>query len=133
MLVPIYLTFSLCLIFIVRPDCPTYMLLHLLHALLYISLGYLLVCFSVSWFIVLVTRKALFRVDSLNKLTMRLISVLIYVKIIHFLLHSKYLEINHYNIRWGSSLVLLLHNMAQIHTLTLHKIEMYFTGVLISR
>ena len=70
----------------------------------------------------------MFRVDCLNKLVMCLISVLKYVKLIYFLLHSKDLEIIHYNICWGSSLVLLLHDIAQIHTLTLHTFGMYFTG-----
>ena len=87
MLVLIYLTCYLCLIFIDLPDCPTYMLLHVLHAILYTPLGCLLVCFSVSCCcIVLVARKAMFRFDCLNKMAKRLISGLNYVKVNHFLL-----------------------------------------------
>ena len=47
---------SLCLTFIELPDCPTYTLLHVLHTNLYIPLGFLLVCFSVSCCMVLVAR-----------------------------------------------------------------------------
>ena len=68
-----------------QPDCPTYTPLHVLHFNLYIPRGPLYVCFSVSCCIVLLARKATFRLVCLNRLVTHLISGLKCVNITHFL------------------------------------------------
>jgi len=71
----LYLTGSLCLTFMDPPDCPTYTLLRVLHFSLFIPLGFLLlICSSDSccW-TVLVVLNAIFRLECLNRLVIRLI------------------------------------------------------------
>jgi hypothetical protein len=65
-------------------DCPTYTLSHVLHFNLYIPLGSLWFCLTVSCCcIVLVARKAIFNLVCLNRLVTRLTNGLKYVKVIH--------------------------------------------------
>ena len=67
-------------------DCPTYARLHVLHFSLYIPLGSLYACFSLSCCcIVLVVLKATFKLVCLNRLVTHLISGLKCVKVAHFL------------------------------------------------
>ena len=81
----IYLMCSLHLTFIALPHCPTYAPLHLLHFSLYIPLGSLYACFSLSCCcIVLVVLRATFKLVCLNRLVTRLISGLKCVKVTHF-------------------------------------------------
>ena len=81
-----HLICSLYLTFIALPDCPTYAPLHVLHFSLYIPLGSLYVCFSLSrCCVVLVVLKAIFNLVFLNRLVTHLISGLKGVKVIHFL------------------------------------------------
>jgi len=55
--------------FIDLPDCPAYVLLHVLHFNLYIPLGFLLVCFLDNCCCrVLVALNAIFKSECLNRL-----------------------------------------------------------------
>jgi hypothetical protein len=86
LLVLMYLICSLYLTFIALPDCPIYTSSHVLHFDLYIPLGFLHSCFSESCcYIVLVARKAIFRLVCLNKLVMHLTSGLKCVNTTHLL------------------------------------------------
>jgi len=77
---------SFCLTLIDQPDCPMYALLQFIHLSLYIPLGFMLVGFSVNcWCVVLVARRAMFRLVCLKRLVTFLINGLWYVRVTHFL------------------------------------------------
>jgi len=69
-----YLIYSLCLMPMNLPDCPTYALLHVLHFNLYIPLGLLLFSFSDNCCCkVSVALNAIFKSVCLNRFVIRLI------------------------------------------------------------
>jgi hypothetical protein len=82
----IYLIRSSYLTFIALTDCPKYAPFHVLHFSLYVPLGSLYACFSLSCcFIVLVVLKANFRLVCLNRLVTHFISGLKCVNVTHTL------------------------------------------------
>jgi hypothetical protein len=75
---------SLCLVVMGLPDCPTYFLLHVLHFISYIPLGFLFCVFSANcWYIVFVALNAMRISVLLNKLVTLHIIGLWYVNVTH--------------------------------------------------